>query len=231
MRTYAFVFARGGSKGLPGKNILKINGIPLLARSIKLANSLTDIKKCFVSTDSPDIANVAADYGATVITRPVELSADDSPEWLAWQHAVNWVRNNIGDFDRFISIPTTAPLRLPIDIEKCLRNLDSTTDIVLTMSESHRSPWFNMVRADENENLELIISDGVNPARRQDAPITYDLTTVAYVTRPDFIIKNKSIWDGKVKGVIVPPERAIDIDTELDFKIAEFLLKERELLC
>ena len=166
-----------------------------------------------------------------MITRPVELSADDSPEWLAWQHAVNWVRNNIGDFDRFISIPTTAPLRLPIDIEKCLRNLDSTTDIVLTMSESHRSPWFNMVRADENENLELIISDGVNPARRQDAPITYDLTTVAYVTRPDFIIKNKSIWDGKVKGVIVPPERAIDIDTELDFKIAEFLLKERELLC
>lgn len=231
MVSYAFVFARGGSKGLPGKNILKINGIPLLAHSINVANSITEIQKCFVSTDSSEIAEVATNYGATVIFRPAELSTDDSPEWLAWQHAVNWVRSNVGDFDRFLSLPATAPLRLSKDVERCLCKLDSKTDIVLTMSDSHRNPWFNMVRTDENENLELIVKDSTSPARRQDAPVSYDLTTVAYVTRPDFILRNSSIWDGKSKGVIIPAERAIDIDTELDFRIATFLMKDREDSC
>jgi N-acylneuraminate cytidylyltransferase len=231
MKTYAFVFARGGSKGLPGKNILKINGVPLLAHSINVANSINEIQKCFVSTDSSEIAEVATNYGATVIPRPVELSTDDSPEWLSWQHAVNWVRSNVSDFDKFLSLPATAPLRLPKDVERCLCKLDSRTDIVLTMSKSHRSPWFNMVCKNADENLELIIRDKNNPTRRQDAPVSYDLTTVAYVTRPDFIMKNNSIWDGKSKGVIIPPERAIDIDTELDFRVATFLMEDRGVLC
>jgi CMP-N-acetylneuraminic acid synthetase len=231
MRTYAFIFARGGSKGLPRKNVLKIKGIPLLAHSINAANSIDEIQKCFVSTDSPEVAEVASIYGATVIDRPVNLSTDESPEWLSWQHAVNWVRNNIGDFNKFISLPATAPLRLPKDIERCLSKLDSKTDIVLTMSNSHRNPWFNMVCQDDDKNLELIIKERNNPTRRQDAPVTYDLTTVAYVTRPDFIMKNTSIWDGRSKGVIIPPERAIDIDTDLDYRFAKFLMEEREDLC
>jgi CMP-N-acetylneuraminic acid synthetase len=228
MRTYAFIFARGGSKGLPRKNILKIKGIPLLAHSINVANSINEIAKCFVSTDSPEIAEVASNYGATVIHRPAELSTDSSPEWLSWQHAVNWVRSNIGDFEKFISLPATAPLRLPKDIERCLSRLDSETDIVLTMSNSQRNPWFNMVCQDKNKNLELIIKEENNFIRRQDAPVSYDLTTVAYVTYPDFIMKNSSIWDGRSKGVIIPPDRAIDIDTDLDFRIATFLMESRE---
>lgn len=231
MKTYAFVFARGGSKGLPGKNILKINGIPLLGYSINIAKSIKEIQKYFVSTDSDEIAEIAKNYGATVIHRPVELSSDHSPEWLSWQHAVSWVRNNIGDFDKFISLPTTAPLRLPEDVKKCLRQHDSSTDIVLTMSESHRSPWFNMVNKDINENLQLIMKCKKKLNRRQDAPVSYDLTTVAYVTHPDFIMNNKSIWDGKSKGVIIPADRAIDIDTELDFKIAKLLMSDRDNLC
>ena len=83
MKTYAFVFARGGSKGLPGKNILKINGIPLLAYSINIAQSINEIQKCFVSTDSDEIAEIAKNYGATVIHRPAELCHDNSPEWLS----------------------------------------------------------------------------------------------------------------------------------------------------
>lgn len=231
MKTYAFVFARGGSKGLPGKNILKINNIPLLAYSIDIAHSINEIQRCFVSTDSFEIAGIAKYYGATVIHRPAELCGDDSPEWLSWQHAVNWVRNNIGEFDKFISLPTTAPLRLSKDVEKCLSKLDSKTDIVLTMSESHRSPWFNMVSKGFDESIRLIIKNKNSPTRRQDAPVSYDLTTVAYVARPDFIMKNSSIWDGKSKGVIIPAERAIDIDTELDFRVATLLMAGRGLLC
>ena len=231
MKTYAFVFARGGSKGLPGKNILKINGIPLLAHSINIAGSINEIQKCFVSTDSDEIAEIAKNYGATVIHRPVELCDDNSPEWLSWKHAIDWVRNNIGDFDKFISLPTTSPLRLPEDVKKCLSRLDSETDIVLTMSESHRSPWFNMVSKNVDENLQLIITDKNNPTRRQDVPVSYDLTTVAFVARPDFIMNNKSIWDGKSKGVIIPAERAIDVDTELDFRVAKLLMADRGILC
>ena len=103
MKTFAFVFARRGSKGLPGKNILKLNGNPLLAYSINIAKSIDEIQKCFVSTDSDQIAEIAKNFGATVIRRPIELCDDNSPEWLSWQHAVDWVRNNIGDFDKFIS--------------------------------------------------------------------------------------------------------------------------------
>ena len=116
----------------------------------------------------------------------------------------------------------------PLQIKELL---DSGTDIVLTMSESHRSPWFNMVSKDAEENLELIIRDKNNPTRRQDALVSYDLTTIAYVARPDFIIGNKSIWDGKSKGVIIPAERAIDIDTELDFRVAKLLMADRGILC
>ena len=228
MKGHAFIFARGGSKGLPGKNIMKIQGVPLLAYSIKTANSIKQIQKCFVSTDSPEIAEVANDYGAIVIDRPSKLSTDESPEWLAWQHAINWVKNNYGAFELFISLPTTSPLRLPEDVQKCISKLDNKTDIVLTMTDSHRSPWFNMVYQDDDEKLELILKKKNNLIRRQDAPIAFDLTTVAYVSRPNFVLQNSSIWDGRSKGVVIPPERAIDIDTRLDFMIASFLIEERE---
>ncbi len=231
MKTFSFVFARSGSKGLPGKNILKIKDIPLLAYSIKIAQSINEIQECFVSTDSDEIAEIAKNYGAKVIRRPTKLCDDKSPEWLSWQHAVDWVRNNISDFDKFISLPTTAPLRLPEDVKKCLSRLDGSTDIVLTMTESNRSPWFNMVNKDLDENLQLIIKSKNNLTRRQDAPASYDLTTVAFVARPDFIMNNKSIWDGKTKGVMIPPERAIDVDTELDFRVAKLLMADRDILC
>lgn len=228
MKTYSFVFARGGSKGLPRKNILEINGIPLLGHSINISNSIDEIQQCFVSTDCPEISKIASNYGAIVIDRPSELSTDSAPEWLAWQHAVNWVKNNYDDFEIFVSLPSTAPLRNKNDVQNCLSKLDNKSDIILTMTESHRNPWFNMVCEDEEKNIKLILSQENSPSRRQDSPVTFDLTTVAYVTRPDFILKNSSIWDGISKGVFIPPERAIDIDTQLDFIVAKFLYEERE---
>ena len=144
MKTYAFVFARGGSKGLPGKNILKINGIPLLAYSIDIAQSINEIQKCFVSTDSEEIAEIAKNFGATVIKRPAELCDDNSPEWLSWQHAINWLEKRDDNFDVFISLPATSPLRNNNDISKCLASLDKKTDIVVGITESNRSPYYNM---------------------------------------------------------------------------------------
>ncbi|MCG6364299.1 cytidylyltransferase domain-containing protein, partial [Vibrio fluvialis] len=121
MKNYAFIFARGGSKGLPGKNIKPLAGKPLLHYSIDSALAAPSIEQVFVSTDDAEIAQVARNGGAIVIDRPAELADDASPEWLSWRHAIEWVRANYGDFDGFISLPATAPLRAVSDIESAIQ--------------------------------------------------------------------------------------------------------------
>lgn len=227
MKTFAFVFARGGSKGVPGKNIRQLVDKPLLGHALSISSQALEIERSFVSTDSAEIASVAESYGATVIERPAELAQDKSPEWLAWRHAIKWVRERVGDFDRFISLPATAPLRLVEDVRTCLEALDAQTDAVLTMMHAQRSPWFNMVKVDDSGCLSILVKGEQNIIRRQDAPQAYDLTTLAYVLRPDFIMNHDNVWQGRVRGVLIPQERAIDIDTEYDFKIAEFLMTDR----
>jgi len=228
MKTFAFVFARGGSKGIPDKNIRDFAGMPLLGYSLKIASETPGIDRCFVSTESAKIADIARFYGATVIPRPPELATDESNEWLAWQHAVDWVLSQGLGFDRFVSIPATSPLREVIDVSACLESLKSDVDMVVTMTPAQRSPWFNMVKVDESGFVNVLVDgDAGGVIRRQDAPMAFDLTTVAYVTRPEFILSNDSFWDGRVFGVTIPNERAIDIDTQFDFKIAEYLMQER----
>jgi CMP-N-acetylneuraminic acid synthetase len=227
VKTFAFVFARGGSKGVPGKNIRKLVDKPLLGHALSIASQAREIERSFVSTDSVEIASVAESYGATVIKRPIQLAQDNSAEWLAWRHAIEWVRRRFGDFDRFISLPATAPMRLVKDVTSCLEALDEQTDAVVTMTPSQRSPWFNMVKADNSGRLSILVEGDSKFIRRQDAPQAYDLTTLAYVLRPNFIMNHDNFWQGRVRGVLVPQERAMDIDTEYDLKIAEFLMTDR----
>ena len=221
MRTFAFVFARGGSKGIPRKNLQLLAGKPLLAWSIEMGQSLAEVERVFVSTEDPEITETAISFGAEVLTRPAELAQDTSPEWLAWQHAIKVVEEKFGRFERFLSLPATAPLRNQQDIECCLNRLDKETDVVITMLPATRSPWFNMVCQEPKGDLRLLVEG--NYTRRQDAPIGYDVTTLAYVLRPEFILEKQRLWDGRVKGVEIPPERALDIDTPLDLEIARFL--------
>tara|TARA_Y100000816_G_C26101854_1_gene584233 strand:+ start:1682 stop:2377 length:696 start_codon:yes stop_codon:yes gene_type:complete len=228
MKIFAFIFARGGSKGVPGKNIKQFCGKPLISYSINIAKEIKDIEKVFVSTEDDQIADIAANLGAVVIPRPIDLSKDDSPEWLAWQHAVKWVEKNIQSFDTFVSLPTTSPLRDRADIVRCLSSLKKNTDLVLGITLADRNPWFNMVKQDRNGSIKLLMDDGVKFSTRQETPAVYNMTTVAYVSRPKFILQSKGIFNGNVTGVEIPAERSLDIDTELDFKIAEFLMKERD---
>jgi CMP-N-acetylneuraminic acid synthetase len=227
MKTFAFIFARGGSKGVPGKNIRSLGGKPLLAYSIMIAKNIDEISRVFVSTDDQGIANIGKKYGAEIIERPPELAQDDSPEWLAWLHAIEWLENKGELFDCFVSLPATSPLRNKSDVIKCLNLLDKQTDIVVTMTNTSRSPYFNMVGI-KDEYIELLMKSKKGYSRRQDVPLAYDMTTVAYVSRPDFIKNNSKIFDGQVKAVLIPKERAVDIDDEIDFKIAEMLMKEKQ---
>ena len=229
MKTFAFIFARGGSKGLPRKNVRELAGKPLIAHSIDAAKKISSINKIFVSTEDPEIASIAEQNQAVVIHRPSSLASDNSPEWLSWKHAINYAQDNFGTFQNFISLPTTSPLRNSDDITRCLNAHKRGVDIVVTTTKSQRSPWFNMVQQDNTGALRLLIRDKRNSiVNRQTAPKSYDLSTVAYVTSPNFILNNSSIWDGHVVGVEIPPERAIDIDTLLDFEIAEFLYLKKK---
>lgn len=230
MSTVAFIFARGGSKGLPGKNIKIFSGKPLIAWSIEQAKKLSSIDRVIVSTDCSEIARVAKEYGAEVpFLRPDNISEDDSPEWMAWRHALSFLLEKEGKMpDIMLSIPTTAPLRRVVDIEKCL-NLykKGGVDVVITTTNAHRSPYFNMVKKSTDGNVELVIKPKDKLYRRQDAPIVYDMTTIAYVMNPEFIMHNESIFDGRTKAVNVPLETSIDIDNMYDFKMAEFFLDNR----
>ena len=229
MKTFAFVFARGCSKGVPGKNIRGFSGQPLLAYSLEIAKKILEISNVFVSTEDLQIAKIAKIWGAIVIDRPVELAQDESSEWLAWQHAVGWVKEHHGDFERFVSLPATSPLRNETDVQACLNALDDETDMVITTTETNRSPWFNMVRVGEDNHISLLFEGDKKFVRRQDVPKAYDMTTVAYVTRPSFIMLESGILNGRTKAVMIPTERAIDIDTEFDWEIAEYLMDKQNI--
>ena len=230
MKAIAFIFARGGSKGLPGKNIRRLGGKPLIAWSIEHSQAVKRIQRVIVSTDSEEIAKVARDYGAEVpFIRPAELARDDSPEWMAWRHALNYLLEKEGELPEvMLSVPATAPLRSPLDIENCLDEYEKdNADMVITVTDAHRSPYFNMVKFNVDGTVGLVIAPQSAIARRQDAPIVYDMATVAYVIRPEFVMTHNSHFQGRVRAVHVPYERAIDIDTLLDFQMAEFFLNLR----
>lgn len=230
MKAVAFIFARGGSKGLPGKNLRPLCGKPMIAWAIEHAMLVKRIERVIVSTDTEEIAAVARQYGAeTPFMRPAELARDDSPEWLAWRHALDYLKSEGSLPDAMVSVPVTAPLREPGDIERCLDDFaQGGADVVVTVSEAHRNPYFNMVKRNADGTVGLVIPPASNVSRRQDAPTVFDMATVAYVASPEFVLARNTLFEGRVRAVEVPPERAIDIDTLLDFRIAECLMKERE---
>ena len=225
MISYAFIFARGGSKGLPGKNIKPLLGKPLIQYSIEIALQISDITKVFVSTDDVDIAEVSSSSGAIVIERPVELSQDDSPEWEAWKHAISWVKERYGDFEEFISLPATSPLRSVKDVESAIyRRSDVGADICIAITPASRNPYFNMVKQLDNSLIELVNKPTNSIFRRQDAPEVFDITTVVYVANTGFVMNNTNLFDGAVTSIEVPKYRAVDIDDIYDFNFAESIL-------
>lgn len=234
MDAIAFIFARGGSKGLPGKNIRPLAGKPLIAWAIEQAKAVPRIRRVIVSTDDHEIAQVARDVGAEVpFLRPAELAQDHSPEWLAWRHALEFIQQDEGRLPEvMVSVPVTAPLRLPIDIEHCLDAYASGgsggVDMVVTVTAAHRNPYFNMVKQNPDGTVGLVIPPSAGVTRRQDAPDVYDMTTVAYVANPQFVLTQNSVFSGRVKAVHVPLERSCDIDTLFDFELAEWLMHRRD---
>ena len=240
-----FIFARGGSKAIPGKNILFLksnhgyllisnirflNGKPLIAYSIEIAKALPIIKEVILSTDSNEIAEVAKAYGANVpFMRPQELASDTAPELLAWKHAITYMLDNdlMTEEDVFLSLPPTAPLRNITDVNDVISKLasDEKLDLVVTGAKAHRHPAFNMLQKNDHGYLKCYDERG-NFTRRQDTEPVFDMTTVAYAARAKYILKTDHLLDGNIGLVEVPKERALDIDDLSDLVLAEFYLQQ-----
>jgi N,N'-diacetyl-8-epilegionaminate cytidylyltransferase len=226
-----FIFCRGGSKQIPRKNLMELAGKPLIAHSIDTAFDSQLVNRVIVSTDDEEIAEVAKKYGAEVpFIRPKALAQDDSPEIAAWQHAVKFVR--CADpkcfFDVFVSIPATSPLRDASDIDSCIKLLQETSaDLVVSLRQASRNPYFNMLEKDKQGRYRLLRTQNRPIVGRQYAPEIFELTTVAYAARPDYVLTTENLFDGKIEGYVVPEERALDIDSYLDLEFAEFLMSKR----
>ena len=225
MKTIASICARGGSAGVPGKNIRLLHGKPLIAHSIEQAYAVKGIDAVYVSTDSSEIAEVARQYGARVpFLRPAELATSNAAKVPVIQHLCQWVEENEDSFDRIVDLDPTSPLRTVDDIETCLSLLDAETDAVITAFESEKNPYFNMIERKADGNIGLVCQPQGAVVARQQAPHVYSMNASIYVWHRHTL--TMGLWNGKLKLHVMPRERSIDIDSPLDFKIVEMLMKQ-----
>lgn len=229
MRVIAAVFARGGSKGVPRKNLRVIAGKSLVELAIQSALDCPRVERVILSTDSEEIAIVGRAVGAEVPwLRPARLAADGARELDAWRHLLEWLVDQGDEPDLVLVVPCTAPLREPEDLERCIEAATPTDiDLALTASPAQSNPWFNMVTIDERGRADLLIKPDTALFRRQDAPRVFDVGTVAFAAKPAFIRRAQSLYDGTVAAVEIPAERNVDIDTEADLAAADFLVRRR----
>ena len=233
MRILCTICAREGSKGVPNKNIRELLDKPLIAYTVEHALDCSLIERVVVSTDSEIIANIAKQYGAEVpFLRPSDLATDCAPKLPVVQHAVEYCIKNM-DFepDYVVDLDPTSPLRTIKDIENCINLIkaDSNCDSVVTGYRSNKSPYFNMVETGKDGFVKLCKQADMEITNRQRAPIVFAMNASIYVWKTEILLNQSNIISGKVKFVEMPEERSIDIDSEINFKLVELIIKENML--
>jgi CMP-N,N'-diacetyllegionaminic acid synthase len=223
----AVIPARGGSKGMPGKNIKDFAGKPLIVHSIEAALKCSLISRTVVSTDDDKIAEVAKAHGAQVIKRPGELAADTSLVIDAIKHAILKVEEEGEGVDIVLLLEPTSPYRRAEDLEKCVQILlEDRADSVATFTDSHVSP--NRLWRVSEDVVEPYIKGAVPWLPRQKQPKAHELTGQIYGISRKVLFENEgsiSLLLGRKSAVITPRETALDIDTELDFMVAEKVME------
>ena len=219
------ICARGGSTGVPGKNIRPLLGKPLIVWTIEQALACRSIGYVYVSTDSEEIAATARAAGARApFLRPAELATATAAKIPVIQHLADWVAKAGVPFDRIVDLDPTSPLRDVADIEACLEMLDDATDVVITGYESEKNPYFNMVEFQADGKVGLV-KPGVGVVARQQAPKVYAMNASIYVWHRDTL--TKGLWNGRTRLYVMPRERSIDIDSPIDFALVEMLMNEK----
>jgi CMP-N,N'-diacetyllegionaminic acid synthase len=226
LRVLALITARGESKGLPGKNLRSLNGRPLVAWSVVAAQQSTYVDRIVISSDSHDIISAAVEAGAEApFVRPPELAADDTGS----VSVVLDVLDRLPEFDLVVLLQPTSPLRTSNDIDTCLVTcVEGGAPSVLTITETSTSPY-SAFRMGEDRRLARLLDRPESSIRRQDLPLTYNVNGAVYVVRVPWFRREKTFITAQTMGCIMPSERSIDIDTLLDFRIAEMIMMNKKI--
>lgn len=225
------VCARGGSRGIPKKSIKIFCGKPLISHTIEQARKISWINKIVVSTDDEEIKSIAEKCGIEVpFLRPKELATDEISVIPAIIHAVKMAESYWKEkYDIVVNLGPTCPLRTAEDIRLTIKMLVDTpnTEAVFSVSKSHDNPYFNMVEIDGRGYINISKRNKKSIARRQDAPEVYAMNGSVYSIWKQVLLAGKSFFTDKTRVYIMPRERSIDIDSSLDFELAEFFMKKQ----
>ncbi len=225
------ICARGGSKGVPGKNIKDLNGKPVLAWTILQARASGLFAAIAVSSDSDAILDVAGEYGADfLVQRPAEMATDEAGKVGAIRHCLLAAEERFGQrVEVFVDLDATSPLRFVEDIVGSVALLrDTGAPNVITGCTARRSPYFNLVECDAAGHVHLAIPPAEEVLRRQDAPACFDMNGSVYVWRRDHFVESPSVFYDDTRLYEMPEDRSIDIDTPVDFELVK-LLQARQI--
>lgn len=225
MKTLVIIPARGGSKGIPHKNIKPLAGKPLIYYTIDVARAVADDSDICVSTDDEEIIRCVEDYGLKVpFVRPAELATDTAGTYEVLLHAVDFYEKQGRKYDNVLLLQNTSPFRTAEDVTGAMELYREDIDMVVSVKEIV-SPYYNSFEEDEKGFLRQI-SNGIKYVRRQDAPKTYEYNGAVYLINIESL-KRESLGDFKhcVKFVM-DDTHSVDLDTMLDWKYAEFIIKE-----
>lgn len=223
----ALITARGGSKRLPGKNVRPLAGKPLIVWSIEAALAARSIRRVLVSTDDEAIADSAAKAGAEVpFLRPAELSGDHASHYDVVAHALDWLESAEGALpDLLCLLQPTSPLRTAADIDATVDLVRSSgADSGFAVSQVPVHPYY-MYRLDPSGSAEPYLPQLQGYVRSQDLEPVYHVNGAVYVLRPSTFRQRNSVLSGRPMAHVMPPERAVDIDDEHDFALAEAIVK------
>lgn len=230
MRRLCTICARGGSKGVPGKNIRVIAGKPLIAHSVEQALATGLFETVAISSDSADILAAAEAAGAAILVqRPPELATDQAPKLPVMLHCLEQAEAQVGyRFDTLVDLDATSPLRLPSDITAVVEMLErSGVSNVITGAPARRSPYFNLVERAPDGHVQLSKPPSGTVARRQDAPPCFDMNASIYAWRTDRFRTAPAVFNPDTLLYEMPEARSVDIDAELDVIIVEHLFRAR----
>lgn len=225
-RILAVIPARGGSKGLPGKNIRPLSGKPLIAWTIEAALASRYIDRTIVSTDCVDIRSAALAASVEVpFLRPAELATDSANSVDAVLHALDQVEKTDQAYDYLLLLQPTSPLRRSEDIDAAIEKLtDPEITAVISVCETDHHPWWSN-KLPENGNMDGFLRSEALNIPRQQLPHYYQLNGAIYLSKTDFLRRTRSFWGAGTFAHIMDKRHSIDIDDIYDFKFAELLLK------
>lgn len=229
MNTLVIIPARSGSKGIPGKNIKPLNGKPLIYYTIDAARSIVDDTHICVSTDDDSIIKTVENYGLRVpFKRPQNLATDTASTYDVLLHALHFYEEKGEHFDAVILLQATSPFRTGKHVKEALKLYSTDIDMVVSVKETDSNPYYVCFEEDSKGMLQISKGDGLY-TRRQDCPHVYEYNGAIYIINPNSLKKEPLNKFSKRKKYVMDREHSLDLDTMLDWKIAEFIINDISL--